>query len=155
MSPGSPQCPPKASHCNDLGLPYDASGTEKKGICLHEQVFKYPPLPRPESPRRAGGSTSMRLASDCQGCPSPSWIGGAPHYKGAKGRKSPSEGVKSRKTGDQRLMLNAAIHQLIHHPSITASLKGDFHPYKKHKNFVIQKVVTTLQNANYVPVQNL
>jgi len=149
VSPGSPQCPPKASHCNDLGLPYDASGTEKKGICLHEQVFKYPPLPRPESPRRAGGSTSMRLASDCQGCPSPSWIGGAPHYKGAKGRKSPSwiggaphykgakgrkspsEGVKSGKTGDQRLMLNAAIHRLIHHPSITASLKGDFHPYKK------------------------
>ena len=53
------------------------------------------------------------------------------HYEGAKGRKSPSKGVESGKTGDQRLMLNAAIHRLIHRPSITASLMGENHPYKK------------------------
>jgi len=53
------------------------------------------------------------------------------HYKDSKGRKSPSEGVESGKTGDQRLMLKAAIHRLIHRPVHNCLLMGENHPYKK------------------------
>src|SRR6266851_268010 len=51
------------------------------------------------------------------------------HYKDSKGRKSPSEGVESGKTGDQRLMLKAAIHRLIHRPVHNCLLMGENHPY--------------------------
>jgi len=61
--------------------------------------------------------------------------------------------VESGKTGDQRLMLNTGIHRLIHHPSITASLMGENHPYKKSYNFHYLEG-GNLRNANYVPAQN-